>query len=76
MDVKVGNRLYGMSRGAYEKLLGIASGQVPFGVYAVEKDGYAELKADRCKSVTALKELKRAYRTQGFRVRANGGEGK
>lgn len=43
LKVKVANRTYGMSRKEYEGLLGIASEQVPFGIYAVEKKDYAEL---------------------------------
>jgi len=42
-----------MSQEEYEGLLEIASEQVPFGIYAVEKQGYAELRNDKCKSITA-----------------------
>ena len=38
-------------------LLKVASDQVPFGIYAIEKNGYAELRCDRCQSMTKLKEL-------------------
>lgn len=58
LKVKVANRTYGMSRKEYEGLLGIASEQVPFGIYAVEKKDYAELLNTKCKSVTQLKKLK------------------
>ncbi|WP_429060451.1 hypothetical protein [Aequitasia blattaphilus] len=61
-----------MSQKEYKGLLKVAAEQVPMGIYAVEKAGYAELKADRCKSITQLKKLKRAYRSQGFKVMANG----
>ena len=54
------------------KCLKIAQGQVPRGVYAVEKGNYAELRCDRCSSVTQLKALKRQFKTQGFKVYANG----
>lgn len=47
MKVKVLNRTYRMSRKEYEGLLQMASEQVPFGVYAVEKGDYAELRHDR-----------------------------
>ena len=47
--------MYRMSREEYQGLLKVASDQVPFGVYAVEKDGYAELRNDKCRSVTELK---------------------
>jgi len=54
-------------------LLKIASEQVPFGIYAVEKKGYAELRCDHCDSMTKLKELTRQFRQQGFKVHKNGG---
>ena len=46
MKVKIMNRMYRMSREEYQGLQKVASDQVPFGVYAVEKDGYAELRND------------------------------
>ena len=72
MKVKVGARTWRMSRGEYERLLKVASDQVPFGIYAVEKADYAELRADHCQSSTKLKQLTQQYRQQGFKVRANG----
>lgn len=39
MQVKVMNRMYRMSLAEYQGLLAIASEQVPFGVYAIEKKG-------------------------------------
>lgn len=72
MKVKVAGRICRMSREEYQGLLQVASDQVPFGIYAVEKKGYAELRCDRCKSMTQLKELTRGFRAQGFKVLANG----
>lgn len=72
MKVVVNNRTYRMNQKEYEGLLQIASEQVPFGVYAIEKKGYAELRCDRCQSVTQLKELIRNFKGQGFKVHANG----
>lgn len=74
MKVQVGPRTYQMNDSEYRGLLKIASEQVPFGVYAVEKKGYAEVRHDHCKSITQLKTLKRQYRAQGFKVHANGGD--
>ena len=74
MKVQVGPRTYQMSNKEYQGLLKVASDQVPFGIYAVEKKGYAELRKDHCKSITQLKALKRQYRAQGFKVYANGGD--
>lgn len=63
-----------MSQKAYQGLLKVASEQVPFGVYAIEKKGYAELRRDKCSSITQLKELIRQLKAQGFKVLANKGD--
>lgn len=73
MRVKVANRTYSMSRKEYQGLLKVASEQIPFGIYAVEKKDYAELRADRVSSMTKLKELTRAFNQQGFKVYSNKG---
>lgn len=74
MQVKVANRLYKMNRKEYQGLLQVASEQVPFGVYAVEKGDYAELRNDRCKSMSQLKAMTRQFKSQGFRVLSNKGQ--
>jgi len=61
-----------MGQKEYQGLLKVASEQVPFGIYAVEKQGYAELRCDKCKSITQLKELIRQFKGQGYKVHANG----
>lgn len=71
MQVTVMKRTYQMSQEEYEGLLEIASEQVPFGIYAVEKQGYAELRNDKCKSITQLKKLIRQFKARGFKVHAN-----
>lgn len=65
--------MYKMSQKEYQGLLKIASEQVKFGVYAVEKGDYAELVNCKCTSITKLKELKRSYKAKGFKTYANGG---
>lgn len=60
-----------MSQEEYEGLLKIASEQVQLGIYAVEKQGYAELRCDKCESITQLKKLTRQFKTRGFKVYAN-----
>ena len=72
MEVKIANRIYRMSKKEYQGLLKIASEQVKMGIYAVEKNNYAELRCDKCNSITKVKELTRQYRQQGFKVHANG----
>lgn len=66
------NRLYQMNRKEYQGLLKIASEQVPFGIYAVEKKDYAELRCDKSRSITQLKSMVRNFKSQGFKVMANG----
>ncbi len=61
-----------MGKQEYQGLLQVASEQVPFGIYAIEKMGYAELRCDRCGSATELKRQTRGFREQGFKVYANG----
>lgn len=66
------NRTYHMSQKEYQGLLQVASEQIPFGIYAVEKQGYVELRCDKCQSITQLKELTRQFKAQGFKVHSNG----
>lgn len=61
-----------MSKEETKKLLKIASDQVHFGVYAIEKADYIELRNDKCRSITQLKNLTRQFKSQGFKVYANG----
>ena len=61
-----------MSQKGYQGLLEVASEQVPFGIYAIEKQGKAELRRDKCSSVTQLKNLTRQFKAQGYKVYANG----
>ena len=72
MQVLVGKRTYRMNKKEYHGILEVASEQVPFGIYAIEKNDYAELRVDRCKSITQLKALKRQFRANGYKVYANG----
>ena len=53
-------------------MLQVASEQVEFGVYAIKKNGYAELRNDKCTSTTQLKALIRQFKSQGYKVYANG----
>lgn len=61
-----------MSQKEYQGLLKIASDEVTFGIYAVEKKDYAELRNDKCDSITQLKNLTRQFKSQGFKVLSNG----
>lgn len=72
MKVKVNNRIYRMNREEYQGLLKIAKEQVTQGIYAIEREDYAELRCDHCDSITKLKELTRQFKSQGFKVLSNG----
>lgn len=55
----------------YRKLLEIAKEQMPKGIYAIEKKGYAELKNKAVKSTTELMREMRSYKLLGFKVYYN-----
>lgn len=69
------NRVYKMSQAEYKGLLKIASDQVPFGVYAVEKGSYAELRCDKCESITQLKNTIQQLKNRGSKYMPMGGDG-
>ena len=60
-----------MSRKEFLGLLQVARENVPFGIYAIEKNGYAELMNVHVMSRTKLKEHVRVYRSQGYKVYTN-----
>lgn len=64
-----------MSKERGQDLLQIASEQVPFGVYAVEKGGKLELRNDKCKSMGELKRIVRHFKQNGYKVYVNRGDG-
>ncbi len=69
------NRMYRMSRAEYQGLLKLASDQVPFGIYAIEKKEYAELRCDRCESTSQLKAMIRGFKAQGVtKILSNNGK--
>lgn len=62
-----------MSQAEYQKFLDeVAKPEVPFGIYAVEKDGHALMVIDKCNSITQLKKKTQEYKKRGFKVLANG----
>lgn len=63
-----------MGKTEYQALLKVASDMVPFGIYAIEKNGQAELRKDKCGSMGELKRLARSFRSQGFKVHMNKGK--
>jgi len=66
------NKAYQMTRKQAKGLLDIASEQVPFGIYAVEKGGKISMEHMKCLSITQLKAKVREFRSAGFKVYYNG----
>lgn len=66
------NRMYRMSQAEYQGLLKVASEQIPFGIYAIEKKDYAELRHDKSSSNTQLKRMTQQFKKQGHKVYSNG----
>ena len=75
MTERIGKRLWKMNRREYKGLLKTAKEQVPLGIYAVEKNSYAELCNIRCENRKHLNQLAGQYRAAGFRVLSNQGDG-
>lgn len=71
MKVIINDRTYEMSREAYEGILTTVKKFVPKGVYAVEKEEFAEIKKDKCKTDDELKKLVADYKKKGFKVHYN-----
>lgn len=71
MKVIINNSIYEMNRKQTDEVLKVASNQIPFGAYAVEKDGIIELWKDKCQSKTQLKRMVREFREKGFKVHFN-----
>ena len=63
-----------MSRQETKKLLKQMSDHVPFGIYAIEKNGIIEMRKDKCSSMSKLKEMKREFKRRGYKVYYNTGE--
>ena len=71
VTVKVANRVYQMPKTKAEGLLKLASEKVPRGIYAIGKGDYLELH-NQPMSRTRMKEARRSYAAQGYKVYCNG----
>lgn len=71
MKVIINDKTYEMTRDGYEGILATVKKFVPKGVYAVEKNDFAELKKDVCKTDEELKKLASEYKKKGFKVHYN-----
>lgn len=72
MKVIINETVYEMGRKECRGVLKVASGQIPFGIYAVEKDGICELRKDTFDSKEELKKAVAEYAAKGFKVYYNG----
>lgn len=71
MKIIANDSLYEMGRKEYMGVLKVASKQIPFGIYAVEKDGICELRKDKFDSKEELKKAVAEYVAKGFKVHYN-----
>lgn len=71
MRVIINNNVYDMTRRQADGVLKVASEQIPFGIYAIEKDGIIELRKDKCRSKAKLKVLIQQFKSKGFKVYVN-----
>lgn len=71
MKVLVNNSLYEMGRKEYRGVLKVASQQIPCGIYAIEKDGFCELRKDKFDSKEELKKTVAEYVVKEFKVHYN-----
>lgn len=74
MTVIVGKKAYKVSKKMLNRLLEIASENVKFGIYAIRKNNTVEMRNDKCKSTTKLKELTRQFKNNGYKVYSNKGD--
>lgn len=72
MKVIVNENVCEMGRKEYRGVLKVASQQIPCGIYAVEKDGFCELRKDTFESKEELKKVVAEYAAKGFEVHWNG----
>lgn len=71
MRVLVGKTVYETNKKGFQGILKVASKQVPFGIYAVEKGDYCELRKDKFDSKEELKKSVAGYAGKGFKVHYN-----
>ena len=71
MKVLLNNSVYEMSRKQFRGVLSVAKKAVKHGIYAVEKDGTAEMKKETCSNREELKKSVEEYAKSGFKVYYN-----
>lgn len=71
MKVIINDSLYEMNRKQFRAVLEVAKKAVKNGIYAVEKDGIAEMKKDIFDSKEELIKEVSEYESKGFKVHYN-----
>ena len=71
MKLIVGNSVYEMTEEQLKSVLHVASKQVPFGIYAVNKGRICELHKDKFDSKEDLLDNVAKYAEKGFKVYYN-----
>lgn len=71
MRVLLNDHLYDMNRKQFDGVLNVAKKAVKHGIYAVEKDGTAEMKKETYSNREELKKSVAEYAKSGFKVYYN-----
>lgn len=71
MRVILNDSIYEMNRKQFQAILKVAKEAISHGIYAVEKDGVAEMKKDIFDSDEKLKKAVAEYESKGFKVHYN-----
>ena len=71
MNVIIEKNVYGMNRKQLRGVLKIASGLIPFGIYAVQKGDVCELRKDKFDNAEELKKAVGVFKEKGFKVYYN-----
>lgn len=71
MKVILKNSLYEMNRKQFRAVLEVAKKAVKCGIYAIEKDGLAEMKKETFDSMEDLRKAVADYEKKGFKVHYN-----
>ena len=65
------DNIYGMYRKQFNGVLKVAKKAVNHGIYAVEKDGVAEMKKETYSNKSELEKVVKEYEAKGFKVYYN-----
>ena len=71
MKVLLNNSVYEMSRKQFRGVLSVAKKSVKHGIYAVEKNGMAEMKKETYSNKSELEKVVKEYEEKGFKVYYN-----